>query len=98
SGEVAKEAIEKILRHVAQRPQTVVRDSLEELGLTGSDTAEIEAFIEKLVEERQDFINEKGAGAAGPLMGLVMGEFRGIVDGKVLSELLKQKINEFLKA
>lgn len=96
SGEVAKEAIEKILRHVAQKPNTVVRDSLEELGLTGSDTAEIEAFIEKLVEERQDFITEKGTGAVGPLMGLVMGEFRGKVDGKVLSELLKQKINEFL--
>ncbi|NYT18789.1 MAG: GatB/YqeY domain-containing protein, partial [Methanosarcinales archaeon] len=68
--------------------------SLEELGLTGIDTSQIEDFIAKVVQERQDFVKEKGPAAVGPLMGIVMGEFRGKVDGKVLSELLKQKINE----
>ncbi|AKB85421.1 Glu-tRNA(Gln) amidotransferase subunit GatE [Methanococcoides methylutens] len=94
SGDVAKEGIEQILRHVAKKPKANIRDSLEELGLTAIDTSEIEAFIAKVVSERQEFVAEKGMGAVGPLMGVVMGEFRGKVDGKVLSELLKQKINE----
>ncbi len=49
-----------------------------------------------MIHERQDFVKEKGPGAVGPLMWVVMAEFRGKVDGKILSELLKQKINKFL--
>ncbi|WP_091690370.1 Glu-tRNA(Gln) amidotransferase subunit GatE [Methanococcoides vulcani] len=94
SGDVAKEGIEQILRYVAKKPKVNIRDSLEDLGLTGIDTSQIEEFITKIVEERQDFVKEKGPAAVGPLMGIVMGEFRGKIDGKVLSELLKQKINE----
>jgi glutamyl-tRNA(Gln) amidotransferase subunit E len=35
-------------------------------------------------------------GAVGPLMGIVMKEIRGKVDGKILNELLKQKVNEYI--
>ncbi|MGM0771138.1 MAG: Glu-tRNA(Gln) amidotransferase subunit GatE, partial [Halobacteriota archaeon] len=96
SGDVAKEGIEKILRYIAKKPKSNIRDSLEEIGLTAIDTSEIEGFITKVVSDRQEFVAEKGMGAVGPLMGIVMGEFRGKVDGKVLSELLKQKINEHI--
>jgi glutamyl-tRNA(Gln) amidotransferase subunit E len=36
--------------------------------------------------------------ALGPLMGIVMAEVRGSVDGKVVSEILKKEINATLAA
>jgi len=95
-GEVAKEGIEKILRLFAKEPQLSAKEAVASLGLAGIDTAEVERFIEDVVRSRQDFVREKGMGAVGPLMGVVMAEFRGKVDGKLLSKTLKQKISECL--
>ena len=93
-GEVAKEGIDKILRLLAKEPYLSAKEAISNLGLTGIDTAEIEKFIEGMVASRHDFVREKGIAAVGPLMGVVMAEFRGKVDGKLLSEMLKQKVSE----
>jgi glutamyl-tRNA(Gln) amidotransferase subunit E len=95
-GEVAKEGIEKILRLLAKEPSLSAKEAVTNLGLTGIGTAEIEKFIEGVVASRQDFVREKGMAAVGPLMGVVMAEFRGKVDGKILSETLKQKVSEII--
>ncbi len=41
-------------------------------------------------------MEQKGKAALGPLMGLVMKEVRGSVDGKIVSELLKKGIDAAL--
>ena len=92
----SREGIDPVLRILAQKPGLPAEKAAAEAGLSGSDTAEIEKFIDSMIHERQEFVKEKGPGAVGPLMGVVMAEFRGKVDGKILSELLKQKINKFL--
>ncbi|WP_406662051.1 Glu-tRNA(Gln) amidotransferase subunit GatE [Methanolobus sp. ZRKC3] len=96
AGELAKEGIDDVLRELAKKPSITAKDAAEKLGLGGIDTAQIENFIDNMITERQDFIKEKGPGAIGPLMGVVMGEFRGKADGKLLSDLLKQKVNIYL--
>jgi glutamyl-tRNA(Gln) amidotransferase subunit E len=48
------------------------------------------------VNAKRDFIREKGARAVGPLMGVVMKELRGKVDGKLINELVAKKVNEVL--
>lgn len=96
NGGVAKEGIEKLLRTFAEDPAMSAEDAVSSLGLGGIDTAQIEEFIGGVVNDRRDFVKEKGMAAVGPLMGVVMGEFRGKVDGKVLSQTLNQKIKEFL--
>jgi glutamyl-tRNA(Gln) amidotransferase subunit E len=53
---------------------------------------ELEAVIKKIVADRKEFIAQKQKAALGPLMGVVMQEVRGSVDGKVVSELLKKEI------
>ncbi|WP_406657211.1 Glu-tRNA(Gln) amidotransferase subunit GatE [Methanolobus sp. ZRKC2] len=97
-GDISKEAIDQILRAIANKPVLSARDAAEELGLGGTDTESIEAFIDSVIDERQDFVREKGLGAVGPLMGPVMAEFRGKVDGKVISDVLKQKINKYINS
>ncbi|MDW7732926.1 MAG: Glu-tRNA(Gln) amidotransferase subunit GatE [Methanolobus sp.] len=96
TGDISKEAIDQILRAMANDSALGAKAAAEELGLGGIDTASIEAFIESVINERQDFVREKGLAAIGPLMGPVMAEFRGKVDGKVISDILKQKVNNYI--
>jgi glutamyl-tRNA(Gln) amidotransferase subunit E len=50
------------------------------------------------VQDRQEFVREKGMGALGPLMGIVMEEVRGSVDGKLVSQVLRQEISRHQSA
>jgi glutamyl-tRNA(Gln) amidotransferase subunit E len=53
-------------------------------------------MIHRIVADRSEFVEQKGKAALGPLMGVVMKEVRGSVDGKVVSELLKKEIDAAL--
>ena len=44
------------------------------------------------MNERLDFVKERGMGAMGPLMGVVMKECGGAADGKQVSALLREAI------
>jgi len=55
---------------------------------------EVRHFIELLIEEKNDFIKERGMAAIGPLMGPVMSEFRGKIDGAKINALLIDRIKK----
>ena len=59
---------------------------------------DLESLIHKIIEDRSDFILQKRQAALGPLMGVVMSEVRGSVDGKIVSEILKKEIAATLAA
>ena len=42
----------------------------EELGLKPADSGDLLQIVEKVVQDRIDFVKERGMGAMGPLMGL----------------------------
>ncbi|QLC50125.1 Glu-tRNA(Gln) amidotransferase subunit GatE [Methanolobus zinderi] len=96
NGDISKEAIDQVLREMAADPSMSAEDAADKLGLGGVDTESIEAFIDTVISEREEFVREKGLAAIGPLMGPVMAEFRGKVDGKLVSDILKQKINKYI--
>ena len=54
--------------------------------------AEVTKFINELVKEKIEFVKEKGMGAIGPLMGHVMSEYRGKMDGAIINKLLIKSI------
>ena len=64
----------------------------EELGLKPADSGDLLQIVEKVVQDRIDFVKERGMGAMGPLMGLVMKECGGAADGKQVSSLLREVI------
>ena len=64
----------------------------------GAEAGELEAAIDKVIESKMDFIKEKGMNSVGPLMGVVMKEFRGKVSGQEISRILKEKIAKKLGA
>ena len=94
AGKFAKEAIPAILKEMAKG--TDLETTVKKLGLSAVDAGEAAAIIEKIVNERADFVREKGMGAIGGLMGPVMGALRGKIDGKQANELLTAAIKKLL--
>jgi glutamyl-tRNA(Gln) amidotransferase subunit E len=93
-GAFAKEALADILRLVAKGKK--VGEAVEELGIRTVGSKEAGAIISRIVKERASFVREKGMDSAGPLMGLVMEELKGKIDGKTASDLLKKEIKKIL--
>jgi glutamyl-tRNA(Gln) amidotransferase subunit E len=90
----AKEALPKLLREMAVG--TKAEDAIKKLGLEAVDSDEARKIIEQIVNERSDFVKEKGMAAIGGLMGPVMGALRGKIDGKQANELLTEAIKKIL--
>jgi glutamyl-tRNA(Gln) amidotransferase subunit E len=95
TGKAAKEAIPEIFRSIAAG--STCAEALEKLAPSVS-RADLEAIVKKIIADRADFVQQKKKGALGPLMGLVMAEVRGSVDGKIVSEILTKEINAVLAA
>jgi len=93
TGRAAKEAIPDLLRSVASG--TALEDAIAQLAPAVS-REELEGIVQKIIADRADFVQQKQMAALGPLMGVVMAEVRGSVDGKVVSEILKKEIERVL--
>ncbi|MDD2787602.1 GAD domain-containing protein, partial [Methanoculleus sp.] len=101
AGRAAKEAIPDLLIELARTagspgtPGERVDAAIAKMAPAVS-MADVEAIVRRIVAEREAFAREKGMGALGPLMGVVMQEVRGSVDGKVISEILRRELNDLL--
>ena len=101
AGKAAKEAIPDLLTELARTaggagtPRERVDAAIGKMAPAVSG-ADVEAIVRRIVTEREAFAREKGMGARGPLMGVVMQELRGSVDGKVVSEALRRELKQLL--
>ncbi|MCS7118466.1 MAG: Glu-tRNA(Gln) amidotransferase subunit GatE [Archaeoglobaceae archaeon] len=91
-GKIAKEGAEDALRILIERPSANEGEIIKSL----ASKFDLDSFIEKMVESKKELILEKGEMAFKPLMGIVMAEFRGKVDGKIVAEKLKKAIKKYL--
>lgn len=94
TGRAAKEAMPGILTALAEGK--TLDEALSAIAPAVS-TADLDVLVRRIVEERLEFVKERGAAAAGPLMGLVMKEVRGSVDGKAVSQALQTAIGEVIR-
>ena len=93
---LAKEAIYDVLVGLAKNPDENVEDTVSKLGFLTAGSDKIEGVLSKVVDERRDFIIERGLDSLGPLMGVVMKELRGKAKGETVNKLLKEKIMSVL--
>ncbi len=79
-------------------PNALIQSSNNEEVKTNSGNIdnEVNEFIDHLISEKEEFIKENGMRAVGALMGPVMSEFRGKMDGGDINKLLMEKIKEKL--
>ncbi|MDG6250250.1 GAD domain-containing protein, partial [Methanocalculus sp.] len=90
-GEIAKEAIPDILRALAGG--SPLEEAILSVGPTFS-VSDLESLIEGIVTERAEFIRDRGMAALGPVMGVVMKEVRGRIDGQIVADVLKRSIEK----
>jgi glutamyl-tRNA(Gln) amidotransferase subunit E len=95
-GGFAKEAIPKLLSWLIENDSDDVPRAMDALSLGTVDDSEVRAVCERVVSERRDFILERREASLGPIMGIVMKELRGKADGKVISEILNERIGQLL--
>jgi glutamyl-tRNA(Gln) amidotransferase subunit E len=67
------------------------------MGYKPASSSELSTVVKQIIESRIAFVKERGLGALGPLMGLVMKEFGGGADGKQVSALLKEEIENIIR-
>ncbi len=89
---ISKEGVPEVLRSLAECETKTADDAAEELGFTMLSERELQAIVDDVVQSQLDFIKEKGVGAVGPLMGVVMKQVRGKADGRIVSEVLQAKV------
>ena len=97
NNEIGKEAIEEFLISKSDNPNLSIKDIKKELKIEKISEKDLKKIITKVVDENIDIIKEKEMRAMGPLMGEVMKEVRGKIDGNVVSSELKTIIQKKLK-
>ncbi|MFX0084208.1 MAG: Glu-tRNA(Gln) amidotransferase subunit GatE [Candidatus Hodarchaeota archaeon] len=85
----AKEAIPEILTKQAKDPSKSMVEIINKLG-GGISQEDLEVLILDVLNNSKDLIKDRGTQAFSPLMGLVMRQVRGKIDGKIVSETLRK--------
>jgi len=91
AGRFAKEAIPDLLREMARRGVRA-SEALEAVGVRGMTRDDVVRVVEEVLEASKDLLASRGAGAEKALMGRVMEKVRGRADGKVVSEVLRERL------
>jgi glutamyl-tRNA(Gln) amidotransferase subunit E len=92
SGKTAKESIPEILTWLAGHEEASAKDALDALGLGMMSQKKLEELVDEVIEKNSEFIELRGKGAFGPLMGMIMKKARGRVKPKLVNEMLKSKL------
>ena len=50
--------------------------------------------MDVVISEHADMIEARGQASIGPLMGVVMAKLGGAADGKIVSQILREKIGK----
>jgi len=74
----------------------LLKQFLKFTGLGMMSRSEVEETVKKIIQDQEDFIREQGERSLGRLMGAVMKELGGKVDGKTVKQLLTAEINKLL--
>ncbi|MEB3787580.1 MAG: GatB/YqeY domain-containing protein, partial [Desulfurococcales archaeon] len=93
NGVIAKEAAEEILAYSGKnnvRP----REAAGKLGLTSVSPEEAERIIEEIINSNIDVVKAKGMRAMSMIMGKAMARLRGRIDGKIVADIVRRKIQE----
>ena len=92
TGKTAKESIPEVLTWLAKNEDCTVQDALDSLGLSMMSKKELVALVDEVLEQNSEFIEHRGKGAFGAVMGIIMKKARGRVKPKDVNEILKDKL------
>ena len=94
-GGIAKEAIPRILSEVAKNPDAGIAKAVEKSGVGSISAKGLDSIIDRILKEKKELLSHPRREKV--LMGLVMKEARGKVDGKTVMDTLIKKLKKFKK-
>ena len=94
AGELTKETIPDVVVWLSKHENESVQEAVNSLGLKMISEDELRVFVEKVVVDNRELVQERGEDGFGVLMGIVMRELRGRVDAALAGKILKEKIKE----
>jgi len=94
-GRIAKEAAPDVVRLVANGEARDPGSAMASLGLTPMSVGQLRALVETVVKKEERLLAELGERAFSPLMGEVMKEARGRIDGQLASKILRETMKEY---
>jgi len=96
AGRFAKEAVPEIVREMA-RTHSRASEAMRALGVTRMSRQDLETIVDEALRASADLIDSRGNAAEKALMGQVMERVRGHADGKLVSEVLHERLEAFVK-
>ena len=97
SGKTTKEAIPEIITWLSKHEGATAKEAIESLGLAMISQKELERIIDDLMDRNRSLVEERGKGAFGPLMGMIMKKVRGRVKAEMVSGILKKRLEDFVR-
>ena len=93
-GDLPREGLDDLLRALAADPTLSAAEAVEREGLGGVGEDEVREAVREVVERNADQVEREGMGAFSALMGECMGALRGKADGDVVSDVLREEIQQ----
>jgi len=97
AGDLMKEALQDVFIWLSEHESENVQKAISTLGLKTISKDDLNALVEKVIEENKSVIQERGESSFGVLMGIVMKSLRGKIDAGQVSRVLKEKLKETVK-
>ncbi len=89
-----KDGLKEVLKAKSKDKDTDIERLIEEKNLGKVSEEEIEEAIEKKIEEKKDLVEENSHRAFKVIMGEIMSQYQGKVNGETVSKILKQRLNQ----
>lgn len=93
-GVTAKESIPEVLKWLAEHEGAPAIRAIEDLGLKAITLDELNAIVDKVVQDSKRLIKERGLAAVGPIVGVVMRQVRGRIDGRLVHEAVEKRVSK----
>ncbi|TYT60906.1 Glu-tRNA(Gln) amidotransferase subunit GatE [Natrialba swarupiae] len=91
-GDLPNEGVGDLLAALADDPDRTPAEAADEAGLGGADEDAVRETVVEVVERNESQVQAEGMQAFSGLMGECMGALRGKADGDLVSELLREEI------
>ena len=94
AGKTSKEALPEIVKWLSEHESANPIDAVEALGLSMLPKDKVQRIIREIIDRNRELVVEKGERAFGFLMGLIMKKYRGKVNAKEVSKMLREELSK----
>jgi glutamyl-tRNA(Gln) amidotransferase subunit E len=92
----AKESVQDLLKWLAEKPESNLKEAIEKMDLGMMAESELRARICALLDKNADLVKQQGEASTGRLMNMIMADVRGKVEAKKVSEVLREEMKKRL--